>query len=236
MSADPRRAVVESNLDAIQRTIAAACSRSGRDPSTVRLVAAAKTVDPREVAWVVESGVPDIGHNYVRELRAGRSAVPGATWHFIGTLQSGSANQVADLADVVETLVPGNAMRRLARRAAGSGRRLPALVEVDLAGRGTGVAPGLVPQAADEVAATEGLELAGLMTLPPLPADPEESRPYFRRLRELLSEVALRHPAATELSMGMSLDYGVAVEEGATMVRIGTALFGARPPADQGRT
>jgi pyridoxal phosphate enzyme (YggS family) len=157
-------------------------------------------------------------------------------WHFIGTLQRGSAHHVAELADVVETVVPGNAARRLARRVEERGRILPVLMEVDLTGERTGVAPERVVEAAQEIDATPGLALEGLMTLPPIPADAEDSRPSFQQLRELLGEVAQRHPQARELSMGMSLDYKVAVEEGATMVRIGTALFGARPPLDQGRT
>jgi uncharacterized pyridoxal phosphate-containing UPF0001 family protein len=110
------------------------------------------------------------------------------------------------------------------------------LLEVDLTRERTGVAPERVVEAAEEIASIPGLTLEGLMTLPAIPTMAEDSRPSFRRLRELLDRVAERHPQARELSMGMSLDYEVAVEEGATMVRIGTALFGARPPLDQGRT
>jgi hypothetical protein len=127
-------------------------------------------------------------------------------------------------------------MDRLARRAADRDRRLPALVEVDFTGERTGVRPQEVVAACDEVAGTDGLALAGLMTLPPQTPTPEQARPYFRDLRALLGDVAERHPGAVELSMGMSFDYEVAIEEGATMVRIGTALFGARPSASTGRT
>jgi len=162
--------------------------------------------------------------------------VDGIVWHFIGTLQSHSAHQVAELADVVETVTPGRAMDRLGRRAAGMGRSIPVLIEVDLTGERTGVAPDALEAAADEVAQTEGVDLVGLMTLPPMPSVAEDSRPFFRRLRELRDGVAAHHPEARELSMGMSLDYPVAVEEGATMVRIGTALFGARRPEEPGRT
>lgn len=230
------RDVVRSNLAAIRDRLALACERSGREPESVRLVAAAKSVAPETIAWVRDAGVGEVGENYVQELRAKREAVDGVTWHYIGTLQSRSAPVVAELADVVETVVPGRAMRRLAGRAVEVGRTLPALVEVDFSGKRTGVAPEEVVEAADEVAETPGLVLAGLMTLPPLPSVADESRPYFRRLRELLEKVAERHPEASELSMGMSLDYEVAVEEGATMIRIGTALFGARIPGDHGRT
>jgi pyridoxal phosphate enzyme (YggS family) len=225
-----KQAVLD-NLGRVREHMAAACERAGRAPGSVRLVAIGKTVEPEALRWVLDEGVEDLGENYVRELRAKRDEVPGATWHFVGTLQASSVHHLAEIADVVETIVPGNAMSRLARRAAERGRTVPSLVEVDFTGERAGVAPGDVADACDEVAATDGLELRGLMTLPPLTATAEEARPYFRRLRELLRTVAERHPGAVELSMGMSLDYEVAVEEGATMVRIGTALFGARPSA-----
>jgi pyridoxal phosphate enzyme (YggS family) len=185
---------------------------------------------------VRDAGVTDVGENYVAELRAKRDAVQGVRWHFIGTLQRGSAHHLAELADVVETVVPGSAARRLARRAVERGRTLPVLIEVDLTGERTGVTPDSVSDAADEISATPGLAFQGLMMLAPMPGSPEDSRDDFRRLRDLLQIVADRHTQAQELSMGMSLDYEVAVEEGATMVRIGTALFGARlPPPDRGR-
>jgi hypothetical protein len=167
----------------------------------------------------------------VRDLRDKHGLLSGVAWHFVGTLQASGAHHLAELADVVETVVPGRAMSRLARRAVERGRSVPCLVEVDLTGQRTGVAPDEVDAACDAVAASEGLELRGLMTVPPLARTAEDARPHFRRLRELLRSVRERHGGAVELSMGMSLDYEVAVEEGATMVRIGTALFGARPSA-----
>jgi pyridoxal phosphate enzyme (YggS family) len=233
---DRDRDRVVANVETVRRAVGRACERSGRDPGGVRIVAAAKTVDPEAISWVRDAGIVDVGENYVRELRAKREAVPGIVWHFIGTLQSGSARHLAELADVVETAVPGRALERLGRRAAGSGRTIPVLVEVDFTGSRSGVAPESVLDAADDVAGTQGLELVGLMTLPPVPSDAEDSRTFFRRLRELVERVAERHPGASELSMGMSLDYEVAVQEGATMIRIGTALFGPRKPPDQGRT
>lgn len=236
MSEDAGRQVIHGNVETIRRAIDRACMRSNRDPGGVRIVGAAKTVHARAVAWARDAGIRDIGENYVQELRAKHAEVPAVIWHFIGTLQSHSAHHVAELADVVETVVPGRAMQRLARRAAETGRTIPALVEVDFTGERTGVPPDAVVGAAGEVARAEGLSLVGLMTLPPMPAVAQDSRPYFRRLRELLDRVRDSHASATELSMGMSLDYEVAVEEGATMVRIGTALFGPRTPVDTGRT
>ena len=230
VAASPTSDLLAANLASIREQIAAACERSGRDPGEVRIVAAAKTVEPPAIERARDAGVREVGENYVQELRAKRGRVDGVVWHFIGTLQSHSAHQV------VETVTPGRAMDRLGRRAAGSGRSIPVLIEVDFTGERTGVAPDALDAAADEVAQTEGVDLVGLMTLPPMPSVAEDSRPFFRRLRELRDGVAAHHPEARELSMGMSLDYPVAVEEGATMVRIGTALFGARRPEEPGRT
>ena len=226
----PRDLVLE-NLAEIRRRISVACESAARDPSEIAVVAIGKTVEAEALRWVVEAGVRDLGENYVQELRAKVGEVPGARWHFVGTLQSSSAHHVADLVSVVETVVPGRAAERLARRASGAARTIPVLVEVDFTAQRSGVRAEETVSACDQVAALEGLELRGLMTVPPPSDTAEAARPYFERLRTLRDDVADRHPGAIELSMGMSLDYEVAVGEGATMVRIGTALFGARPRA-----
>ncbi|MDH4111264.1 MAG: YggS family pyridoxal phosphate-dependent enzyme [Actinomycetota bacterium] len=218
------------NLTMIRERIAGACDRTGRDPSEVTLVAAAKTRPAEQIRWVVEAGTTAIGQNYVRELRDVRDAVPGARWHYIGTLQTNSAHHVAALADVVETLSGDRAIERLARRAAEAGRTLDALIEVDFTGERAGVSADEVLGLTDRVAGMRGLRLRGLMTLPPLTQTASEARPWFRRLRELRDLVRENHSDVVDLSMGMSLDYEAAVEEGATMVRIGTALFGPRSP------
>jgi pyridoxal phosphate enzyme (YggS family) len=216
------------NVSSIRGAIDDACQRSGRDPSSVLLTAAAKTQTAERIGWAVEAGVAAIGENYVRELRDMHDAVPGARWHYIGALQTNSVHHVAVLADVVETLAPGRATDRLARRAVGAGRILDALIEVDFTGDRTGVSPEGAMAFADHVAALDGLRLRGLMTIPPAGATPDDARPWFRRLRDLRDVLRENHPDVVDLSMGMSLDYQAAVEEGATMVRIGTALFGPR--------
>jgi pyridoxal phosphate enzyme (YggS family) len=226
MSAD----AIASNLATIVESIAHACRRVGRDPNDVRIVGASKTVDLQRIRWAHEAGVEAFGENYVQELRRKAPEVPQVRWHFIGTLQASGAHHVADLADVVETLAGERATGRLGRRAAATGRVVDALIEVDLSGRGTGVAPDELAAFADAVAGLAGVRLRGLMTLPPFDPDPESARPWFARLRRARDELLPRHPEMLELSMGMSLDYPVAVEEGATMVRIGTALFGPRAP------
>jgi len=222
------RTDVLRNLSDIRAAIAAAAARSGRDPALITIVAAAKSVPIEAVRWVVDAGITAVGENYVAELRAKAPALPEARWHFIGTLQRSTAHHVADLAAVVETVSGEGALRRLAGRAARSGRTLDVLIEVDFTAERSGVKPEELGAAASLVASLEGVRLTGLMTLPPVPETPEDARPYFRKLRDLRDDLQGANPEVLELSMGMSLDYAIAVEEGATMVRIGTALFGPR--------
>ena len=219
---------VAANVEEVRARIARAAETAGRDPTEVRLIAVAKTIPPEPVRWAVEAGVTDVGENYAQELRTKRAAIPGARWHYVGTLSSGGARAVADLADVVHSVAGERATRRLAGRAARAGKVLDALLEVDLTGERSGVAPEDTATFADLVVGLDGLRLIGLMTIPPIASDPEASRPYFAKLRALRDDLRERHPEVLESSMGMSLDYEVAVEEGATMVRIGTALFGPR--------
>jgi PLP dependent protein len=226
---------VVHNLHGIQDAIERACDRASRDPGSILLVAAAKTQPVEAIRWVVEAGVTAVGENYVRELRDVRDAVPGARWHYIGALQTNSAHHVAALADVVETVSGERGTMRLGRRAAGRGRTLDVLIEVDFTDSRAGVSPDDAAPFADLVAGLEGLRLRGLMTIAPIGESPEDARPWFRRLRELRDAIRENHPDVVDLSMGMSLDYEAAVEEGATMVRIGTALFGPRDrPRDPG--
>jgi pyridoxal phosphate enzyme (YggS family) len=226
----PSRDVVLANLAAVRESIERAAGRSGRSSADVTLVAAAKSVAVEPLRWVVSAGVEAIGENYVQELRDVRSALADLpiTWHYIGTLRSGGANLVADLADVVETVAGGHAARKLAGRAARAGKILDVFLEVDLTGERTAVGPDRLAVLADLVGGLEGLRLRGLMTVPPVTATAEEARPWFRRLAWIRDDLRSTHPELQELSMGMSLDYSVAIEEGATMVRIGTALFGPR--------
>ena len=221
------------NLDRIHGGITAAAERAGRDPGAVLLVAVAKRQPVEAVEMAVAAGVRDIGENYVSELAAKREAVDadGLRWHFVGALQSSTAHRVADLADVVHSVGSAHAAGRLAARAVRDGRTVPALVQVDFTGTGgrNGVPPGETAATVRALRDLDGIEVRGLMTVPPFDPDPEAARPFFRRLRELRDAAAEGPGDLPELSMGMSGDYEVAVEEGATMVRIGTALFGSRP-------
>lgn len=230
------REEIEANLHAIGSRIAAAAARAGRNPDDVLLVGAAKTVPAEVVGWAVQAGLRAVGENYVRELREKRTTLDDASperrvrWHYIGTLQSGTAHLVADLADVVETVAGERAARRLAGRAARAGRLLDVFLEVDFTGERSGVAPGEVAAAAAMIADLDGLQLRGLMTIPPVTSTAEGARTWFARLREQRERLRTTFPDVLDLSMGMSLDYEVAIEEGATIVRIGTALFGPRTP------
>lgn len=224
-----------SRLADVRRRIAQACQRSGRDAGEVLLVGATKGAAVDRLAAAADAGLTDFGENYARELEEKARAVATLTeprrviWHFIGTLQTGTASKVADVADVVHSAVPDRALERLGRRRLEAGRpRLDVLLQVDFTGRRHGVTPDDVGAAAERVAAVGGIHLVGLMTLPPFTEDPAAARPYFAQLRGLRDHVRRRLPDAVHLSMGMSRDYSVAVEEGATMVRVGTALFGER--------
>ena len=232
-----RGAVIDSAVRAVRAGIALAASRVARDPGDVALVAVTKTHPVEDMLAVVRAGVRDLGENRPQDLLAKASAMAAAPsgdipprWHFLGPLHSGTVRHVADAADIVQSAEPGTAIERLARRCAAGGRVMDVLIEVDFTGVRHGVAPAELFGFADRLAAMTGLRLVGLMTIAPVTADPEGARPSFARLRTLSERLRTDHPGAQELSMGMSFDYEVGVEEGATMVRVGTALFGPRQP------
>lgn len=207
---------------AVRERIARAAERAGRDPATVTLVAVTKTRPAEDLLLAFEVGIRHFGENRVQEAEAKFPSLPaGAVRHLIGPVQSNKASRAARIADVVETVDSAAIAARLARAAAEAGKRLPVLVEVNTGGESTkaGVAPGDVASLVEAVRALPALDLRGLMTIPP----PGDTRPHFVALRELARALGL-----PELSMGMSDDFEAAVEEGATIVRIGTALFGAR--------
>ncbi len=217
-------------IEGVRSGIERACHRAGRRAEEVSLVAVTKTVPVEIVQAARAAGVEHFGENHAGDLAAKAALVP-ATWHFLGKLQSGTAPRVADHARVIHSAEPGKALERVAGRAERAGKRIPCLIQVDFTGRRQGVGPEEVEffLHASLAPILAGIEVVGLMTLPPWTGDPEATRPWFTRLREIRDELHERWPGLTELSMGMSGDYEVAVEEGATMVRVGTALFGPRP-------
>lgn len=225
---------VAARIERIRERIEAALRRAGRTGS-VTLVAVTKTVDPGRIAEAYRCGIRHFGENRVQEFDEKRRflTLPEASWHLVGHLQSNKARRAVELFDCVHALDSAPLAERLDRCAGDAGKRLPVLLQVHHGDEPTkfGVEEtGLLPLV-EKVSTLSHLDLRGLMSLPPLCEDPEQVRPYFRRLRELAEEVAARIPRVNlrELSMGMSHDFEVAIEEGATMVRLGTALFGPRP-------
>ncbi|MGA2404712.1 MAG: YggS family pyridoxal phosphate-dependent enzyme [Syntrophobacteraceae bacterium] len=226
---------VAGNLAAIRERIRAACARSGRDPSEVKLVGVTKTVPVERIREGIEAGLEVLGENYVQEAVRKREALAGfsVSWHCIGHLQTNKAKMAVECCDWIETLDREALAIELNRRAARVGRKVPVLIQVNIGGEKTksGVQPDELSSFFKIVSDFDLLDVRGLMALPPFFDQPERARPYFRQMREFLD--MLRHESLwperlAELSMGMSGDFEVAVEEGATLVRIGTALFGSR--------
>ncbi|OUM96553.1 MAG: YggS family pyridoxal phosphate enzyme [Firmicutes bacterium ZCTH02-B6] len=224
------------NLARIRGRISAAAERVGRDPADVTLIAVTKNVDAATVQQAVAAGVADIGENRVQEARAKFPFLPaGVRRHMIGHLQTNKVKQCLELFDVIHSLDRWSLAEAVSRRAQALGTVVPVLVQVNVAGEETkhGLAPGEVLSFVRMVAELPGLAIRGLMTMAPLVDDPEAARPVFRELRRLADQVAdagIRGVSMEWLSMGMSNDFEMAVEEGATMVRIGTSLFGPRRP------
>jgi pyridoxal phosphate enzyme (YggS family) len=222
--------MISENIAAIRGRIADACARSGRDASGVTLVAVAKTFPAEFVHEAVASGVHDVGENYVQELLSKRQQLHEAAvrWHFIGHLQSNKVRLIVPWIHLIHAVDSEGLIREIDRRAAGTDRVIDCLVEVNTTGEE--VLP-LVRRTAD----FRHVRIAGLMTIGPFLPDPEGSRPMFRLLRELRNEAngeGVARAPMTELSMGMTGDFEVAIEEGATLIRIGTAIFGSRKRPD----
>lgn len=219
---------------AVRDRIALACRTVGRDPAGVRLVAVSKTVPLERVRAALAAGLTDFGENRVQEAAGKAPLVPGARWHLVGPLQSNKVRRAVELFDVIHSVDSVELAGRLDRVAAElrPGRPLPMLlqVNVDVDPHKAGFTPDGLAAALPALLALPALRVEGLMTIGRLVGDPEEARPTFRRLRELSARLRAAQPALGQaLSMGMSDDYPVAVEEGATIVRVGRALFGARP-------
>jgi PLP dependent protein len=217
----------------VRGRIADAAGRSGRAPASVTLIGVVKTLPSETVAAAVQAGLQDLGENKVQEAELHQQTIArtAARWHMIGHLQGNKAGKAVERFDLVHGVDDAGLAEALARRARAAGRTMPVLVEVNVSGEDSkfGVAPAGLPELLGAIAALEGLELKGLMTVGAPVARPEDAREGFARLRTLRDEGERRlGRALPELSMGMSGDYEVAVEEGATMVRVGTALFGGR--------
>ena len=229
---------ISENLASVRERIERAARRAGKDPRDVALMAVSKTFPAESIAEAYAAGQRLFGENRVQEFQektAEARALTGAEFHLIGHLQSNKAAKAAELFDAVDSVDSRKVLEKLNAAPEKAGKRLPVLIEINVGGEEvkSGVAIGseeleMMLRTAERL---EHVEVRGLMTIPPYTEDPEGARPYFRRLRELRGEIARRklpRVAMDVLSMGMSHDFEVAIEEGATCVRVGTGIFGER--------
>jgi pyridoxal phosphate enzyme (YggS family) len=220
---------IEDRLKAVESRIQSAVRRAGRERSEITLVAVSKKFSADRIRQAYHAGLREFGENYVQEFAEKRpqlSGLPECRFHLIGHLQTNKTRVAADLFQVIETVDSPKLLQRLDAAAANRAVKLEVLLEVKLSEEASksGADPDQIPNLLKTAEECEHLELTGLMTMPPWSEDPEQSRPYFKRLAALAS-----HHKLAKLSMGMSGDFEAAIEEGATIIRVGTALFGARP-------
>lgn len=229
---------IRERLARVRERIERAAQRAGRDPEEITLITVSKTIDPITVQQAVDAGVGDLGENRVQEAAAKVGRITGdVRWHLIGHLQSNKARLAVETFAVIHTIDSVELAQRLDRIAGEIGRRPVVLIQVDLGHEPakSGADESELPRVIDALDSARHLDFRGLMTLPPFFDSPEKTRPYFVRLRELseaLNRSRQRDRRLTDLSMGMSNDFEVAIEEGATMVRVGTAIFGSRKATD----
>lgn len=223
---------IPARFEEIRDRCERACNRAGRKASSVTLVAVTKTRSVEEMTQAIRAGVSDVGENKVQEAETKKPALEAtARWHLIGHLQKNKAKKAVELFDVIHSVDSAAIGRRMDRIAAELEKTQPVLVQVDLAGEETkhGLPEKDLVPTLESLSECSHLRVDGLMVLPPYFDDPEEVRPYFQRLRKLADDARERELVGAELSMGMSHDFEVAIEEGATLVRVGTAIFGPRP-------
>ena len=234
---------VAENLERVRNDVADACARAHRSPADVALMAVSKMHPVEALLEAHAAGQRLFGENRVQEWQSKHAALtaPAAAWtvdpvpsaiHLIGPLQNNKTTKAAELFDAVDTLDSLKTATRLNDAAAALGKQLDVLIEVKLSHEESkhGLAPAELPALLEALAPLKNLRAAGLMTVPPWTEDPETARPYFIQLRALRDHNLARFPTLTQLSMGMSMDYAVAIEEGSTCVRIGTSIFGKREP------
>jgi pyridoxal phosphate enzyme (YggS family) len=233
---------VARNIASVREQLDVAARRVGRNPHEITLMAVTKTVSPDRIREAYDAGIRAFGENRVQEFAAKVGALrdlASAEWHMIGHLQSNKSSKAAELFGHVDSVDSVRLAERLNAAASQLGKKLPVLIEINIGGEQAkdGAPPGS-PELENlllTAPALSSLEFRGLMTVPPYHDDPEQSRPYFRRMRELFKQIAERKSPGIQmdvLSVGMSHDFEVAIEEGATCVRIGTAIFGERPKRD----
>lgn len=225
---------IAENINRIKQRMAAAAARSGRNPESIRLMAVSKTVEPERIRQAIDAGMTLFGENYVQEAR---EKIPDighdVQWHMIGHLQTNKAKYVVSLFDWIHSVDRLELAEELDRRAGRHSRKLNVLIEVNVSGEASksGAEPTQIIELARLISVLPNLSIQGLMTMPPYSDDPEQSRPHFialRKLRDDIESACIPGVAMNELSMGMTDDFEVAIEEGATIIRVGRAIFGER--------
>lgn len=225
---------IAANIDEIKKRIALAATRAGRDPGEIKLMAVTKTVAAGRVKEAIDAGITLFGENYVQEAKDKIATLEkNVQWHMIGHLQTNKSKYVVHLFNCVQSVDRLELAQELDKRAELAGYKIDALIEVNVSGEQTksGIAAPDAINLVKRVSALENISVRGLMTMPPFSDNPEDSRPYFRALKEIsrqISEARIPCVMMDELSMGMTDDFEVAIEEGATIVRIGRAIFGER--------
>lgn len=225
---------IAENIRLVKQRIEAAAARAGRNPSDIQLMAVSKTVLPERIGEAINAGLTLFGENYVQEAREKIPAIgKNVSWHMIGHLQTNKAKYVVHLFDAIHSVDRLELAQELSKRAGQIKRHLDILIEINVAGEASksGVAPDEALNLIRQIAVLPNLSIRGLMTMPPFCDNPEESRPYFKALRALRDEIAkaaIDGVSMDELSMGMTDDFEVAIEEGATILRVGRAIFGQR--------
>lgn len=226
---------IKTRLKHVKDQISEAAVACGRDPETVKLVAVSKTVHTDRILAAIKAGVTDLGENYIQEAREKIEALreENVSWHFIGHLQSNKAKYAVRLFDLIHSIDSLKLAKELNKRASALGKVQKILVQVNISGEATksGIETEQAVRLVRHIALLENISIQGLMTMPPFFNAPEKVRPYFKALKnlqDLIRDEAIANVHVTELSMGMSGDFAAAIEEGATLVRVGTAIFGER--------
>jgi pyridoxal phosphate enzyme (YggS family) len=224
---------ISANIDSIRQRIASAAKRAGRDPLSIKLMAVTKTVEPERIGKAIEAGLIMLGENYVQEAKDKIAAIgDAAQWHMIGHLQTNKAKYAVKLFDCVHSVDRLELAQELNKRAGQINRRLNILIEVNSGEESkSGIQKSQALELVSHVALLPNLIVSGLMTMAPYSDNPEDSRPYFKALRDLRDDInnaGIAGISMDELSMGMTDDFEVAIEEGATIIRVGRAIFGKR--------
>jgi len=218
---------IQENLKKVKERIRNSALKVNRNPEEIKLIAVTKTFGADTIKEALNLGITTIGETKVQETKEKQDKLgyiaKKIEWHMIGFLQSNKAKKAAEIFDYIHSIDRMKVARRVSEGCLQLNKKMPVLVQVKISGITHGIKPKETVNFVNELRNLKGLDVQGLMTIAPLVEDPEKTRPYFRRLKELASKTRVKH-----LSMGMSNDFGVAVEEGATMVRIGTAIFGSR--------